>query len=150
MSLFKQCHFPADLNLFRDFSFKKSMKADWDFDSLKKLDSQDLCFANFLDLKPVSFILGRMNDYVGIGTFEIHFIATDSNEFKRGFMASLWTYFIYRLKVIGCSELVLEVHEKNEVAINFYRQRGFYLFKSRESYYKDGAKALELKLDISV
>jgi ribosomal protein S18 acetylase RimI-like enzyme len=142
------CHFPQEIDSFKFFDFKKSIEADWDFSSLQNLSEKDLCFARFVDSQPVSFVVGRKSEYNYKIAFEVHFISTDCKYRSNGFMKALWADFVKHLSHKGYDFVLLEVHEKNHKAISFYFKSGFSILKNRENYYKDGAKALELKLDI--
>ena len=46
-----------------------------------------------------------------------------------------------------CDNITLEVNEKNEIAINLYKKKGFEIVSTRKNYYKDEDGYL-MKLDL--
>ena len=75
---------------------------------------------------------------------EITVLATSVEFRKQGLQTALLSELI-RIACAKNKYILLEVHEENLGAINFYRRLGFYLLSTRKSYYTDGRAALVLK-----
>lgn len=48
----------------------------------------------------------------------------------------------------GCGQLILEVNEKNNAAVHFYKKQNFYIFGSYKSFYANGDDALRMAKNI--
>ena len=82
---------------------------------------------------PVGYIgvFDSFDDYNIIG------IAVDNNYQKKGIGSLLLQKVIEEAKLNNIKSLSLEVDEKNEKAINFYKNKGFKVTNIRKKYYKD-------------
>ena len=82
---------------------------------------------------PVGYIgvFDSFDDYNIIG------IAVDNNYQKKGIGSMLLQKVIEEAKLNNIKSLSLEVDEKNEKAINFYKNKGFEVTNIRKKYYKD-------------
>ena len=82
---------------------------------------------------PVGYIgvFDSFDDYNIIG------IAVDNNYQKKGIGSLLLQKVIEEAKLNNIKSLSLEVDEKNEKAINFYKNKGFEVTNIRKKYYKD-------------
>lgn len=81
---------------------------------------------------PVGYIgvFDSFDDYNIIG------IAVDNNYQKKGIGSMLLQKVIEEAKLNNIKSLSLEVDEKNEKAINFYKNKGFEVTNIRKKYYK--------------
>lgn len=76
-------------------------------------------------------------------TLEILSLATHPNFRRRGLMRKLLIEFIENFcKSTQVAEIWLEVHEKNQAALQTYLSQGFQITGSRPNYYRDAGGAL--------
>ncbi len=86
--------------------------------------------------EPVSILVYRLVDEKQ-KVIEIDFVATISAHREKGFAQAL----IYKL---DASEIWLELNEKNEGALKFYKNLGFEVVGKRLNYYQNGCAALNM------
>jgi len=73
--------------------------------------------------------------------FEITVLATRQMSRKQGLQSQLMEQVVSEARRLK-KNVLLEVHEENLSAINFYRKQGFAELPSRKNYYSDGKSAL--------
>lgn len=96
-----------------------------------------LCGFNAQD-QMVGFILYRHH----LDAREISLAVTRPDSQRSGVMRSLFRHLKSQLK--AQDEIWLEVHEKNQRALDFYLSEGFEQKGRRASYYRDGGAAILL------
>ena len=79
---------------------------------------------------------GYLITYDNIDSLDIFEIAVDKNFRKKGIASKLLNRINDEIKIL------LEVSEKNEVAINLYKKNGFKMISRRKNYYLDGSDAI--------
>jgi ribosomal-protein-alanine N-acetyltransferase len=80
---------------------------------------------------------------------EIETIAVDGPAQGHGFGSSLLHAVFEELKLVGVSEVALEVRDSNEGAFSFYRRAGFHEVGRRRGYYREPVEdAILLRLDL--
>lgn len=79
--------------------------------------------------------------------FEIIALGVDPSAQGRGIMTQLIQFFVENICTVG-SKVYLEVHEKNQRALAFYKKVGFQIDGLRKGYYSDGGSALNMSLSI--
>lgn len=84
----------------------------------------------------VSFIAYRETDVL-----EITALATHPQAQQRHLMKALLETFLAESRALN-KAVLLEVHEKNDKALQLYKGLGFKKLRERSRYYSDGASAL--------
>ena len=79
---------------------------------------------------------GYLITYDNIDSLDIFEIAVDKNFRKKGLASKLLN------RINDERKILLEVSEKNEVAINLYKKNGFKMISMRKNYYLDGSDAI--------
>lgn len=79
---------------------------------------------------------GYLITYDNIDSLDIFEIAVDKNFRKKGLASKLLN------RINDERKILLEVSEKNEVAINLYKKNGFKMISRRKNYYLDGSDAI--------
>ena len=79
---------------------------------------------------------GYLITYDNIDSLDIFEIAVDKNFRKKGIASKLLN------RINDERKILLEVSEKNEVAINLYKKNGFKMISRRKNYYLDGSDAI--------
>lgn len=79
---------------------------------------------------------------------EILALATNPERQGRGLMKSLLQRWVKDLGKTSVCRVFLEVHAKNQPALQLYSSLGFQIQAKRARYYQDGEAALVLKLII--
>ena len=79
---------------------------------------------------------GYLITYDNIDSLDIFEIAVDKNFRKKGLASKLLN------RINDERKILLEVSEKNEVAINLYKKNGFKIISRRKNYYLDGSDAI--------
>lgn len=104
-----------------------------------------------LDTVNQGWVLDRDGQIIGYffasfvaGEGSLNRIAVDEKVRGQGLGRLLLDHFIHQAKELGMEDLVLEVHQKNQVALGLYQGAGFSQVGLRKGYYEDGADALVL------
>ena len=79
---------------------------------------------------------GYLITYDNIDSLDIFEIAVDKNFRKKGLASKLLN------RINDERKILLEVSEKNDVAINLYKKNGFKMISRRKNYYLDGSDAI--------
>ena len=79
---------------------------------------------------------GYLITYDNIDSLDIFEIAVDKNFRKKGLASKILN------RINDERKILLEVSEKNEVAINLYKKHGFKMISRRKNYYLDGSDAI--------
>ena len=79
---------------------------------------------------------GYLITYDNIDSLDIFEIAVDKNFRKKGLASKILN------RINDERKILLEVSEKNEVAINLYKKNGFKMISRRKNYYLDGSDAI--------
>ena len=79
---------------------------------------------------------GYLITYDNIDSLDIFEIVVDKNFRKKGLASKLLN------RINDERKILLEVSEKNEVAINLYKKNGFKMISRRKNYYLDGSDAI--------
>ena len=79
---------------------------------------------------------GYLITYDNIDSVDSFDIAVDKNFRKKGLASKLLN------RINDERKILLEVSEKNEVAINLYKKNGFKMISRRKNYYLDGSDAI--------
>ena len=79
---------------------------------------------------------GYLITYDNVDSLDIFEIAVDKNFRKKGLASKLLN------RINDERKILLEVSEKNEVAINLYKKNGFKMISRRKNYYLDGSDAI--------
>ena len=79
---------------------------------------------------------GYLITYDNIDSLDIFEIAVDKNFRKKGIASKLLN------KINDERKILLEVSEKNIIAINLYIKNGFKIISRRKNYYLDGSDAI--------
>lgn len=79
---------------------------------------------------------GYLITYDNVDSLDIFEIAVDKNFRKKGLASKLLN------RINDERRILLEVSEKNKVAINLYKKNGFKMISRRKNYYLDGSDAI--------
>ena len=79
---------------------------------------------------------GYLITYDNVDSLDIFEIAVDKNFRKKGIASKLLN------RINDERKILLEVSEKNRVAINLYKKNGFKMISRRKNYYLDGSDAI--------
>ena len=79
---------------------------------------------------------GYLITYDNVDSLDIFEIAVDKNFRKNGLASKLLN------RINDERRILLEVSEKNKVAINLYKKNGFKMISRRKNYYLDGSDAI--------
>ena len=79
---------------------------------------------------------GYLITYDNVDSLDIFEIAVDKNFRKKGLASKLLN------RINDERKILLEVSEKNKVAINLYTKNGFKMISRRKNYYLDGSDAI--------
>ena len=79
---------------------------------------------------------GYLITYDNVDSLDIFVIAVDKNFRKKGLASKLLN------RINDERRILLEVSEKNKVAINLYKKNGFKMISRRKNYYLDGSDAI--------
>jgi len=113
---------------------------NWSESMIQQALDQYLFFADRSDSAMSAFICFQSIDQ----DFEILALGCDPLFRGQNRMKELLTAFLTSARAAGAA-VFLEVHERNQVAVNLYKTVGFRQIHIRRAYYKDGANALVLK-----
>ena len=102
-----------------------------DFDAFYKNSSYNIYEEYFENI-----FAGYLITYDNIDSLDIFEIAVDKNFRKKGLASKLLN------RINDERKILLEVSEKNEVAINLYKKNGFKMISRRKNYYLDGSDAI--------
>lgn len=83
-----------------------------------------------------NILAGYLITYDNVDSLDIFEIAVDKNFRKKGIASKLLN------RINDERKILLEVSEKNEVAINLYKKNGFKMISRRKNYYLDGSDAI--------
>ena len=78
-----------------------------------------------------------------IDEYEILSIATDVNNRRKGFSATLLKKLLNRAKKEKIKRILLEVSKNNNAAISMYEKFGFKKISERSNYYKENTKLVD-------
>jgi ribosomal-protein-alanine N-acetyltransferase len=79
---------------------------------------------------------------------ELHRLAVRPASRRRGLGSALLDGVVQRVRRYDCDRLLLEVADTNTAAVQMYQRRGFAELSRRRHYYRSGADALVLALDL--
>lgn len=83
-----------------------------------------------------NILAGYLITYDNVDSLDIFEIAVDKNFRKKGIASKLLN------RINDERKILLEVSEKNRVAINLYKKNGFKMISRRKNYYLDGSDAI--------
>ena len=97
------------------------------------------------DDKLIAYIIYRIND----NESELFKICVDDFYRHKGYGAILMDDYINYARQKNVKKILLEVRAKNTIAIDFYKQYGFYELNYRKNYYNDPVDdAVNMELDL--
>lgn len=108
-----------------------------------EINNKSICFLTAKDNKKV---LGYIGAYVIEGEMEILNFVVDKAHQRSGIGTLLFNELLKLYP--NTLSIILEVREKNEQGINFYKKNNFNVISKRKHYYKNGDDALVMMKEI--
>ena len=106
-------------------------------------------FAHFYVALDCNIVVGYIGAWIIEGTTDMINFVVDSNYQHQGIGQLLMQEIINQSVKENSKEILLEVREKNNQAINFYLLQGFKQIAVRKEYYKNKDNALILRKELS-
>lgn len=100
------------------------------------LDSMERQDTVFLTAVAAGEIVGYLGCYCIAGTGEITNVAVKSTHRRQGIGAALLETVFEAARTASCEEIILEVRESNEAAIELYTRQGFERLSVRKNFYE--------------
>ncbi|MBQ3116036.1 MAG: ribosomal protein S18-alanine N-acetyltransferase [Clostridia bacterium] len=97
---------------------------------------------NAFGVKDNERIIGVITYSIAGDTADIEDVVVDKNYRRKGVATSLVNAVIESVKQKNATKLFLEVREKNQGAIAFYKTQNFVEINRRKNYYPDGENAI--------
>ncbi len=127
------------------YELQKKLLGNVDIDEIKgTIQSDKLKY--YLLLKDDKMI-GFFECLVIAPEIELYDIVVDKQYQGCGYSKIMMDYLISLAKKFECDTIYLEVNNINNIAINLYKQYGFYKYSERKKYYGNNDAVL-MKLDI--
>lgn len=102
-------------------------------------------FAKFYVATVDDKVIGYLSCWMIEDTVDIINVVIDKNYQHLGFGQALFSKMEEETKISGCNQIMLEVKENNNQAINFYVKQGYEQISMRKNYYRDHTNALIMK-----
>lgn len=102
-------------------------------------------FAKFYVATVDDKVIGYLSCWMIEDTVDIINVVIDKNYQHLGFGQALFSKMEEEAKISGCNQIMLEVKENNNQAINFYVKQGYEQISMRKNYYRDHTNALIMK-----
>lgn len=102
-------------------------------------------FAKFYVATVDDKVIGYLSCWMIEDTVDIINVVIDKKYQHLGFGQALFSKMEEEAKISGCNQIMLEVKENNNQAINFYVKQGYEQISMRKNYYRDHTNALIMK-----
>lgn len=102
-------------------------------------------FARFFVATFNDMVIGYLSCWMVEDTVDIINVVIDKNYQHHGFGQALFSQMEEEAKINNCNNIMLEVKENNNRAINFYLKQGYEQISIRKNYYQDHSNALIMK-----
>ena len=102
-------------------------------------------FARFFVATFNDMVIGYLSCWMVEDTVDIINVVIDKNYQHHGFGQALFSQMEEEAKINNCNNIMLEVKENNNQAINFYLKQGYEQISIRKNYYQDHSNALIMK-----
>ena len=102
-------------------------------------------FARFYVATFNDLVIGYLSCWMVEDTVDIINVVIDKNYQHFGYGQALFSKMEEEAKLSGCTNVMLEVKETNDRAINFYLKQGYEVISMRKNYYQDHTNALIMK-----